>query len=133
MEEADALAGRVGIIDRGRLAAQGTPEGLKRARGSDLIIARLEGDTGAAVEALKEMTSVAGIEVHGQELTLSVSNGSALISSVALALDQVGVGVQELTLRTPTLDDVFLQVTGARLQGSVDGQLPDARGDSESG
>ncbi len=133
LEEADALAGRVGIIDRGRLAAQGTPEGLKRARGSDLIIARLEGDAGAAVEALKEMTSVAGIEVHGQELTLSVSNGAALISSVALALDQVGVGVQELTLRTPTLDDVFLQVTGARLQGSVDGQLPDARGDSESG
>ena len=133
LEEADALAGRVGIIDRGRLAAQGTPEGLKRARGSDLIIARLEGDAGAAVEALKEMTSVAGIEVHGQELTLSVSNGAALISSVALALDQVGVGVQELTLRTPTLDDVFLQVTGARLQGSVDGQLPDATGDSESG
>ena len=127
LEEADALASRVGIIDRGRLAAQGTPEELKRARGSDLIIARLDGDPGAAAAALKDMESVAGIAVHGQELTLSVSNGAALISSVALALDQAGVGVQELTLRTPTLDDVFLQVTGARLQGSVDGQLPEAR------
>ena len=132
LEEADALASRVGIIDRGRLAAQGTPEDLKRARGSDLIIARLEGDPQAAVKALNDMESVAGLEVHGQELTLSVSNGAALISSVALALDQVGVGVQELTLRTPTLDDVFLQVTGARLQDSVDGQLPEARDTAES-
>ena len=131
LEEADALASRVGIIDRGRLAAEGTPEDLKRARGSDLIIARLEGDAGAASNALKDTPSITGIEVHGQELTLSVSNGAAVISSVALALDQAGVGVQELTLRTPTLDDVFLQVTGARLQDSIDGQLPEARDNSE--
>ncbi len=135
LEEADALASRVGIIDRGRLAAEGTPEDLKRARGSDLIIARLEGDgdADAAANALKDIPSIAGIEVHGHELTVSVSSGASLISSIALALDHVGVGVQELTLRTPTLDDVFLQVTGARLQGSVDGQLPEARSDSESG
>ena len=133
LEEADALADRVGIIDRGRLAAQGTPEDLKRARGSDLIIAKLEGDANAAVEALQDMSSIAGIEVHGQELTLSVSNGAALISSVALALDQVGVGVQELTLRTPTLDDVFLQVTGARLRDSVDGQVREPGDNAESG
>ncbi len=131
LEEADALSSRVGIIDRGRLAVQGTPDDLKRARGSDLIIARLEGDAGAASNALKDTPSIAGIEVHGQELTLSVSNGAAVISSVALALDQAGVGVQELTLRTPTLDDVFLQVTGARLQDSIDGQLPKARDNSE--
>ena len=131
LEEADALAGRVGIIDRGRLAAQGTPEDLKRARGSDLIIAKLEGDANAAAEALQGMSSIAKIDVHGQELTLSVSNGAALISSVALALDQGGVAVQELTLRTPTLDDVFLQVTGARLQDSVDGQLQEARDNME--
>ena len=79
------------------------------------------------------MSSIAGIEVHGQELTLSVSNGAALISSVALALDQVGVGVQELTLRTPTLDDVFLQVTGARLRDSVDGQVREPGDNAESG
>ena len=132
LEEADALSSRVGIIDRGRLAVQGTPDDLKRARGSDLIIARLEGDAGAASNALKDTPSIAGIEVHGQELTLSVSNGAAVISSVALALDQAGVGVQELTLRTPTLDDVFLQVTGARLQDSVDGQILEARDNSES-
>ena len=116
LEEADALADQVGIIDRGTLAATGTPADLKRARGSDLIIARLDGDVDVAVKALKSIPAIGRIEVHGQELTLSVGNGAARISSVALALNQHGVGVQELTLRTPTLDDVFLQVTGARLQ-----------------
>lgn len=116
LEEADALAHRVGIIDRGVLAAQGTPADLKRARGSDLIVAKLDGDVEAAMEAVRSIQSVAHVEAHGQELTVSVANGAALISTVALALDQRGIGVQELTLRTPTLDDVFLQVTGGRLQ-----------------
>ena len=116
LEEADALAHRVGIIDRGVLAVQGTPAELKRARGSDLIVAKLDGDVEAAMEAVKSIQSVAHVEAHGQELTVSVASGAALISTVALALNERGVGVQELTLRTPTLDDVFLQVTGVRLQ-----------------
>ena len=116
LEEADALAHRVGIIDRGKLAAQGAPADLKRARGSDLIVVRLDGDASQAIEALEEVPQVAAIEAHGQELTVSVANGAALISTVALALNQRGINVQELTLRTPTLDDVFLQVTGGRLQ-----------------
>ena len=133
LEEADALAHRVGIIDRGTLVAQGTPEDLKRARGSDLIIAKLDGNVDAAVEAVKSIPAIAGIEVHGQELTLSVGNGAALISSVALALNQYGVGIQELTLRTPTLDDVFLQVTGARFLDGASAQGQDGGDGPESG
>ena len=116
LEEADALAHRVGIIDRGQLAAQGAPADLKRARGSDLIVVRLDGNVEGAVAALTGIPQVQHVEAHGQELTVSVSNGASLISAVALALDRHGVQVQELTLRTPSLDDVFLQVTGARLQ-----------------
>ena len=125
LEEADALAHRVGIIDRGILAAQGTPSDLKRARGSDLIVVKVEGPPEEALEALEGIPKVSGVEVHGQELLVSAANGAALISSVALALDHRGVAVQELTLRTPTLDDVFLQVTGGRLgdvEAGLDGQ-----------
>ncbi len=129
LEEADALAHRVGIINRGRLAAQGTPEELKRGRGSDLIIAKIDGDVAAAVDALESTGRVAGVEVHGNELTVSVGRGAALISAVALALDQRGIGVQELTLRTPTLDDVFLQVTGERLQDEA-GDQQGSRGEN---
>ena len=116
LEEADILAHRVGIIDRGQLAAQGAPSDLKRARGSDLIVVRLDGDMEEAVAALNSVPQVQHVETHGQEVTVSVANGATVISAVALALDRRGVNVQELTLRTPTLDDVFLQVTGSRLQ-----------------
>ena len=116
LEEADILAHRVGIIDRGQLAAQGAPSDLKRPRGSDLIVARLDGDMEEAVAALNSVPQVQHVETHGQEVTVSVANGATVISAVALTLDRRGVNVQELTLRTPTLDDVFLQVTGSRLQ-----------------
>ena len=124
LEEADALAERVGIIDHGRLAIQGAPGELKRARGVDLIVARLEGDAAEATEALAGIPSVSGIETHGNEITISVSNGASLISAVALRLNEMGLAVQELTLRTPTLDDVYLQVTGARFQSDVTAPEP---------
>ncbi len=116
LEEADALAERVGIINHGRLAVQGAPSELKRERGADLIVARVEGDVAAAAEALAGIPSVSAIETHGSEITVSVGNGAALISAVALRLNEQGLVVQELTLRTPTLDDVFLHVTGVRFQ-----------------
>ena len=124
LEEADSLAERVGIIDRGRLAAQGAPEELKRERGADLIVARLDGGTESAIEALAGLPSVSNMEIHGDEITISVSNGASLISAVALRLNESGLAVQELTLRTPTLDDVFLHVTGARFQGEGVSQIP---------
>ena len=121
LEEADALADRVGIINHGQLAAQGSPSELKRDRGADLIVARIgsenEGDAAMAAEALSSIPSVAAIEIlNGNEITISVTNGAALISAVALRLNEQGLTVQELTLRTPTLDDVFLQVTGVRFR-----------------
>ena len=119
MEEADALADNIGIIDRGKLAVQGTPGDLKRARGADLIVARLDGDAETATAALRGIPDVSAVEAHGDQLTVSVTNGAALISTVALALNEDGVAVRELTLRTPTLEDVFLQVTGARFQEGV--------------
>ena len=76
LEEADALAHRVGIIDRGKLAAQGTPADLKRARGSDLIVVRLDGEVAAATAALRSISQVENVEAHGQELTVSVANGA---------------------------------------------------------
>ena len=125
LEEADALADRVGIINNGRLATQGSPSELKRDRGADLIVARIDGDAGlllerAGAEGLATIPSVSAIEAHGNEITISAINGASLISAVALQLNELGLNVRELTLRTPTLDDVFLHVTGVRF--STDGR-----------
>ena len=118
LEEADALAGRVGIINRGILAVEGEPVELKRALGSDLIIVRLDDDAIAATKALDGIPSVLALEAHGNEVTVSVANGTSQISDIALRLNEKNIAVRELTLRTPTLDDVFLHVTGARFQST---------------
>ncbi|MDQ1395164.1 MAG: type transport system ATP-binding protein [Acidimicrobiaceae bacterium] len=115
LEEADELAHRVGIIDRGRMVAEGTPTDLKRSVGSDLIIARVEGEAEGIASAVAALPGVQSVEAHGSELVIATDNGSAAISPVAVALAACEVRVRDLTLRTPTLDDVFLDLTGTRI------------------
>jgi ABC-2 type transport system ATP-binding protein len=124
LEEADILADRVAIINVGRLVAEGTPSALKRSIGSDVIIARIKGDADLACDSVRSLDGVGQVDAHGQEVTITVTNGAAQISTVALALNACGVKVQELTLRTPTLDDVFLSVTDGRLQSEPPTEAP---------
>ena len=116
LEEADALAHRVGIINRGKLVVEGTPTALKRSMGSDIIIAKVGGQGELARQALAGLHSVSDTEVTGNEVVIQVANGAASISDVALALARQEVKVDEIILRTPTLDDVFLRFTGARME-----------------
>jgi ABC-2 type transport system ATP-binding protein len=117
LEEADALADRLGIIAHGKLVAEGTPTELKRSIGSDVIVARVAPASAAQVAAvLGELAEVERVETSGDEVMLSVANGATAISPVAVALAEAGVRVEGLTLRTPTLDDVFLHITGGRMQ-----------------
>jgi ABC-2 type transport system ATP-binding protein len=115
LEEADELSDRVGIIDHGRMVAEGTPADLKRSVGSDLIIARVEGEAERVVSAIDAIPGVQSVEAHGNELVIATDNGSEAISPVAVALAACDVRVRDLTLRTPTLDDVFLDLTGTRI------------------
>jgi ABC-2 type transport system ATP-binding protein len=116
LEEADELAQRVGIIDHGRLVAEGTPAELKRAVGTDVIVARVEGDAASVRSVVAAVPGVHSVESHGSELVIAAGNGSAAISPVAVALATTRVTVRELTLRTPTLDDVFLDLTGTHIE-----------------
>src|ERR1700722_15924443 len=97
LEEADELAHRAGIIDHGEIVAEGTPKELKKAVGSDLILVRIEGDTAEAVSALNNVPGVQNVEVHGRELVITTSTGSATISPVAVALAGTHVVVRDLT------------------------------------
>ena len=116
LEEADELADRVGIIAKGKIVAEGTPASLKRAIGSDVII--VKGQPGAAEQIAAVLASVEGlddVEAAGDEVVISVTSGARAISPVAVALSEAGIAVEGITLRTPTLDDVFLHVTGERM------------------
>ena len=119
LEEADELADRVGIINNGQLVAEGTPDDLKRSVGSDVIQVRLNSDDAEAAEALLQLPNVDKVDLGPRALLVSVSNGAAAVSPVAVALDAIGASVAELTLRTPTLDDVFLELTGDRIEVST--------------
>jgi ABC-2 type transport system ATP-binding protein len=116
LEEADELADRVGIIDRGRMVAEGRPAELKRSVGSDVIVARLDGNAGRAARSVHDIPGVRSVEAHGSELVIATDNGPAAISPVAVALAASEAPVRDLTLRTPTLDDVFLELTGTRIE-----------------
>ena len=116
LEEADELADRVGIIDHGRIVAEGTPAELKRSVGADVIIARIDGDAASVSAVLEALPGVHSVEVHGQELVIATESGPAAVSPVAVALSGCDVTVRELTLRTPTLDDVFLDLTGTHIE-----------------
>jgi len=119
LEEADELADRVGIINDGKIVGEGTPDALKRSVGSDVVQVRLNSDDDPAVAALEALSEVDKVERGPRSLLVSVSNGAAAVSPVAIALDNIGAEVAELTLRTPTLDDVFLELTGDRIEVSA--------------
>jgi ABC-2 type transport system ATP-binding protein len=116
LEEADELADRVGIINQGRIVAEGTPADLKRSIGTDVIIARVDGEASRVRRLVEGLDGVLSVEAHGNELVVATENGSAAISPVAVALAGGEVQVRDLTLRTPTLDDVFLELTGTHIE-----------------
>jgi ABC-2 type transport system ATP-binding protein len=118
LEEADELADRVGIINGGKLVAEGTPFELKRRIGNDVIFARLDGDAAGACPMVEAVPGVAGVEARGNEMVITAAEGTAVIGPVAVALNNCGIPVRDLTLRTPTLDDVFLELTGTHIQTS---------------
>jgi ABC-2 type transport system ATP-binding protein len=120
LEEADMLADRVGILSGGVLAAEGTPETLKRAVGLDVIVARIDGNGDDGANVIRSLDGVRSVSVHGDEITIDVADGPGALSPVAVALAGAGLRVVGLELRQPTLDDVFLDVTGTRLpEGSA--------------
>ncbi|QCB94991.1 ATP-binding cassette domain-containing protein [Cellulomonas shaoxiangyii] len=112
LEEADVLAHRVGIISAGRVVAEGTPDELKRTIGTDVVVAEVDEQAGDAADALRRLDVVEGVEVRGDQVTASVLDGTRALGPVAVALATAGVRTRSLALRRPTLDDVFLSLTG---------------------
>jgi ABC-2 type transport system ATP-binding protein len=113
LEEADELADRVGIISRGRLVAEGPPADLKRSIGQDVIVVEVQGDAPSAVEALRRIDVVDEVSRQDQTITIGTSDSASAVSAVVMALSRTDLEVRSLTVRTPTLDDVFRQLTGS--------------------
>jgi ABC-2 type transport system ATP-binding protein len=113
LDEADRLADRIAVIDGGLLIAEGAPEELKLRVGGERLEVRLE-DTGRRDAALVALAAIADGSPSFEDGTVRVPlrrrNGA--IAEAVLALHEAGVGIDDIALRTPTLDDVFLTLTG---------------------
>jgi ABC-2 type transport system ATP-binding protein len=120
LEEADVLADRVGIIDRGHIVAEGTPEELKDEIGRPSVEAIPQDPE--QLGRTKQVLARFGEAVTGSPKGASVrlDGGDAQLAEVVRALDAENIDIQELQLHAPTLDDVFLAKTGRSLEGEAE-------------
>ncbi|SRR5579875_192283 len=133
LEEADQLAHQIAVVDMGRVIARGTSDELKARVGGErieLTVAR-GGSLDAAVEALRSYSS-GNIQVNSanRHLIVPVTQGAQILTSIVRDLDAAQVPLDDLALRRPTLDDVFLALTGRTATSgelSADEETPAAR------
>ena len=131
LEEADELADHIAVIDRGKLIAEGTSKQLKSQLGGDVIkieLVRAE-DADKVIEAVKDIASktvyyddsskIVNVPVGG--------NGSKHLIEVVRALDKIGIITNSLALHQPTLDDVFLNLTGTKASELDNQEVPKKR------
>jgi ABC-2 type transport system ATP-binding protein len=111
LEEADELAHRVGIISGGRLVAEGSPAELKRSIGHDTIVIEADGNDPGALEDIRRVPTVAEVGRQHGTIVVRTSNGSAALNAVAVVLGASRFAVRSITVRTPSLDDVFLELS----------------------
>jgi len=118
MEEADLLCDRVGIIDRGQIKAVGRPAELKAGLGGDVITLRLAGiaSTTEVTAVLRRIPSVNDVRFYNGEHVITARDGEKTLPLVFEALQQVREKVVAVTLKQPSLEDVYLAITGRGLR-----------------
>jgi ABC-2 type transport system ATP-binding protein len=118
MEEADQLADRVAIVDRGRIVTEGTPHELKGELQGDTIQLHLgEARAARAAVALAALDGVSDIETDGLAVRARARDGGVALPAILAALARDGVPVASATVARPTLDDVYMRYAGAPLLG----------------
>ncbi|MBL8132424.1 MAG: ATP-binding cassette domain-containing protein [Anaerolineae bacterium] len=124
LEEADELADRIAIIDRAQIRVEGQPAELKAALGSESINVtfREDGDVQRAQDEVTEMFD--RVQIDRKTIRLYRNKAAEIIPAVVNRLSGAGLEPVALTLTTPTLDDVFLQVTGARFEEDAKDEAP---------
>jgi ABC-2 type transport system ATP-binding protein len=118
LDEADALCDRILILDAGRIVAEGTPAELKARIAGDLIILQTGGAEAAqgAADRLRGLEGVREVAVFEAQVRATVDQGDRRVLALMKALDEAAIDVQAVQIARPSLDDVFLTLTGHSLR-----------------
>jgi len=123
LEEADQLCDRLAIIDAGAIVAEGTPQQLKAQMGHDVVTLDLDGADAAATEAaVSQLPGLDRVVADADGLALYLQDGAGSIAEIVRRLDRDSIRVGAIAVSRPSLDDVFLQATGRRLEGAKEEQ-----------
>jgi ABC-2 type transport system ATP-binding protein len=116
MEEAEALADIVGIIDHGKLVIEGTPQELIDEMGADVIRIAGSGDASHYVTRLRELPYVQGVNPGDGLIQIGVDHGNRRLAEVITLAGDNGFQIEDISIAKPTLGDVFLRYTGRQLR-----------------
>lgn len=112
LDEADQLCDRVAVIDHGKIIALGTPKELKDSVGGDSVELSVAPGAGDPTSFLRTLPGVSGVIRNGDTYRVKCSNGESLVPKTVMGAAQAGIEVRGVTVIKPTLDEVFLQLTG---------------------
>jgi ABC-2 type transport system ATP-binding protein len=113
LEEADHLADRLAIVSRGRIVAEGTPDGLKSDLRGDSVTAELSDGAGERAAAIvRGLNEVLDVSCEGRHMRARVENGGRAVPTIISALETADIPVASVTVARPSLDDVYLHYTG---------------------
>jgi ABC-2 type transport system ATP-binding protein len=132
MEEADQLCQRLAIIDHGKIVAEGSPAALKARIGADVVTIRIprdeafEANRKRALAIAQKLPNVKRAQLFEEGVSVHTANGGATLLEIVRLLDAEQIGIQQVALSHPTLDEVFLQHTGRQMR--VEEVKPASRG-----
>jgi ABC-2 type transport system ATP-binding protein len=116
MDEAEHLADRVGIMDRGRIVVEGTPRELIEQMGSDSIRIAGQGDGGKFIEDVRSLSFVQTITTGDDLIQIGVDSGNKRLPEIVTVANNCGFIIEDISVAKPSLSDVFLKYTGRQLR-----------------
>ncbi|HTP54673.1 MAG TPA: ATP-binding cassette domain-containing protein [Thermoplasmata archaeon] len=130
LDEADQLCDRIAVVDHGKIIALGAPKELKESLGGDTLELSVGAGAADPTPVLKALPGVTTVARKGDTYRVKCSNGQSLVPKAVMAAAQAGVDITGATVITPTLDEVFLELTGRSYR--EEGDVPDREDGSES-